>query len=275
MTTCETLQPMLFDETELPTSTSSAGASPAKTLATLADALASKVRALVSGASMPGALARCAPVTVSSKTCQGSCQAVATWTWVTAQADLTTPHGSEYFSETWPRSGMMRHGIAYPLPPSVPLTNVTGCGLLPTITAKANMMAPSMQKWAAHRKLWPTPAARDYRHPNSKPDVERGRGKKGPPVITSTGGAAMCKWGGSGARARLRKIATPEELNGALNPDWVEWLMGFPIGFTSLPTCHGLQKASPTESDGSRLSVTRSSRKSRSSLAAPSSKLKG
>jgi hypothetical protein len=29
-------------------------------------------------------------------------------------------------------------------------------------------------------------------------------------------------------------MVTPEELNGALNPTWVEWLMGFPLGFTVL-----------------------------------------
>ena len=105
--------------------------------------------------------------------------------------------GLELFSETWPRSGLMRNGIAYQLPPLVRLTDAIGSGLLPTPaairtgqirrrrgargpvrpsldtmarhglwptpTAKANMMAPSMQKWAAHRNLWPTPTTRDWR----------------------------------------------------------------------------------------------------------------
>jgi site-specific DNA-cytosine methylase len=51
-----------------------------------------------------------------------------------------------------------------------------------------------------------------------------------PTAMTATGGAAMCKWGGSGARKKLALLFTPEEINGALNPDWVEWLMGYPIG---------------------------------------------
>lgn len=55
-----------------------------------------------------------------------------------------------------------------------------------------------------------------------------------PTAITDLGGAAMCKWGGSGAREQLRQVVTPAELNGQLNPDWVEWLMGWPIGWTSL-----------------------------------------
>lgn len=46
--------------------------------------------------------------------------------------------------------------------------------------------------------------------------------------------AALCKWGGSGSREMLKKIVTPEELNGALNPTWVEWLMGWPLGWTDL-----------------------------------------
>lgn len=55
-----------------------------------------------------------------------------------------------------------------------------------------------------------------------------------PTAVTSSGGAALCKWGGSGSRAMLKKIVTPAELNGALNPTWVEWLMGWPLGWTDL-----------------------------------------
>ena len=40
--------------------------------------------------------------------------------------------GLATFSETWPRSGMMRNGIAYQLPPLVRLTDETGSGLWPT-----------------------------------------------------------------------------------------------------------------------------------------------
>jgi hypothetical protein len=55
-------------------------------------------------------------------------------------------------------------------------------------------------------KLWPTPAARDYRHPNAKSYAERGGGSKGEQL--------------------------PNAVGGALNPTWVEWLMGFPLGWT-------------------------------------------
>jgi DNA (cytosine-5)-methyltransferase 1 len=55
-----------------------------------------------------------------------------------------------------------------------------------------------------------------------------------PTAMNATGGAALCKWGGSGARAKLRAAISPEELNGALNPTWVEWLQGFPLGWTEV-----------------------------------------
>src|SRR5207249_2415097 len=53
-----------------------------------------------------------------------------------------------------------------------------------------------------------------------------------PTGITDTGGAALCKWGGAGARAQMKKMCKPGELNGSLNPTWVEWLMGYPPGWT-------------------------------------------
>ena len=86
----------LFNETELPR-TSSAAASPAKTLATM------KVSDLVSGRNTRASLATFDPSDSS---------------WRTSQACLVS--GWEEFSETWPRSGMMLSGIVYPLDPSAP-----------------------------------------------------------------------------------------------------------------------------------------------------------
>jgi hypothetical protein len=57
-------------------------------------------------------------------------------------------------------------------------------------------------------RLFPTPAARDYRHPNAMAYALRGGGKKGEQL--------------------------PNVIGGALNPPWVEWLMGWPIGWTDL-----------------------------------------
>lgn len=65
--------------------------------------------------------------------------------------------------------------------------------------------------------MWPTPAARDYRHPNAKSYEERGGGKKGEQL--------------------------PNSVGGPLNPHFVEWLMGWPLDWTAA--------AEPTESGAS------------------------
>lgn len=54
---------------------------------------------------------------------------------------------------------------------------------------------------------WPTPAARDYRHPNAKSYQECGGGLKGEQL--------------------------PNAVGGQLNPTWVEWLLGLPTGWTA------------------------------------------
>jgi hypothetical protein len=73
--------------------------------------------------------------------------------------------------------------------------------LLPTLTRKANLLAPSMHKWAGHRLL-ATLCARDAKGP-------RQAGTKG-----------------------SRNL--PRELGGHLSPTFCEWLMGFPEGWTDL-----------------------------------------
>ena len=53
--------------------------------------------------------------------------------------------------------------------------------------------------------FWPTPRARDWK----------------------TGSAAQAR--------RRRACPLNDAVNGRLNPDWVEWLMGFPLGWTAVP----------------------------------------
>lgn len=81
------------------------------------------------------------------------------------------------YSETWPRSGLMRSGTAYLLPVLVPLTEETESGLLPTPTGTPygttnngrrgdgttyrTAGTPSLDTMA-RQGLWPTPCAADW-----------------------------------------------------------------------------------------------------------------
>lgn len=132
--------------------------------------------------------------------------------WRTAQCSLL--EDSERFSETWPRSGLMRAGTCYPLPTVAPTISANASGsLLPTLTVCGNYNAKGASKKAgdglatALAKRLPTLASRDYRSPNAKSYAERGGGKKGEQL--------------------------PNAVGGPLNPDWCEWFMGFPIGWTT------------------------------------------
>jgi hypothetical protein len=56
--------------------------------------------------------------------------------------------------------------------------------------------------------VWPTPASRDYRYPNAQSYQERGGGTKGEQL--------------------------PNAVGGALNPTFVEWMMGLPRDWTEI-----------------------------------------
>jgi hypothetical protein len=240
---------------ELP-SMSSAGGSRARTFRSLANELASKVRDLVFGRNTHASLASYDPASSS---------------WKTSQACLVS--GWEEFSETFPRSGLMLSGTVYQLAPSAPLTDAIEYGSLPTPTAKANMMAPSMQKWPAHRNLLPTPTSRDWKDgtaqacQNVPVNGLLGRAVHlwpTPHASCSTGAGSQGRDGGLNLQTAVQMWPTPTSLSpakdgnneagnscglvairkriqdenpeatGSLNPEFVEWLMGFPLEWTVL-----------------------------------------
>ena len=61
---------------------------------------------------------------------------------------------------------------------------------------------------AEEKKLWPTPCAGDFRGPNRNP------GRSGQKIMPAS------------------EHSLPTKVGGQLNPSWVEWLMGWPIGWT-------------------------------------------
>ena len=230
MTMSPPLQPTLWPETELK-STPSAEASPVRTYHSLASALALKVRDLVCGASTGVSLARYDHASSSWKTCQDCL--VSGW---------------EPFSETWPRSGMMLSGTVYRLLPSAPLTGGTGSGSLPTPRAEFDSGGNRGAKDTLHSyvKMWPTPHgfSKDGRS-NGPSGNELGRAVNQSLRMWPTPAAGddrdrgCMKMPSIQRRARLGKqlnlsmVVDPD--SGSLNADWVEWLMGFPTGWTNTP----------------------------------------
>jgi hypothetical protein len=127
------------------------------------------------------------------------------------------------FSETWPRWGSMRNGECWGLPMWERRTSETESGYWPTPTAhnakeaaypaEFNRKTPSLAAEVQMRK-WPTPQASDNR--------DRG----------NTQSKAVLRRIEKGKQISLSQSVSP--VSGALNPNWTEWLMGWPIGHTDL-----------------------------------------
>lgn len=120
-----------------------------------------------------------------------------THTWKTAQCSLLAD--SELFSETWPRWGTMQNGDAYRRQSVAPITKETEYG------------------------FWPTPL-RSPRDSCLTMDAALQNQKLGTCRQTSLSCVVAEKENDAG-----RHIP-----DGHLSPGWVEWLMGWPIGWTDL-----------------------------------------
>ncbi len=160
----------------------------------------------------------------------------------------------------------MRNGTVFQQQPLVPRTSVIGSFSLPTMEASETGYNRSLGPNAAVRPslrtmartgIWPTPSipsggrtlpegtTRTGMTPNGKKrQVDLGQVVKRWPTPNSRdrGKDGPGRQGGSSLNAAL--------VGGQLNPQWVEWLMGFPLGWTDLGD-----------------SATPSSRKSRSTSA--------
>ncbi len=178
-----------------------------------------------------------------------------TSSWRTWQRCFLT--GWELYSGTWPRAGMTRNGIAYRRVPLAPITRGTGYSSWATPTEHGNYNRKGVSKksgdgLATQVRQWPTPKSSP-----SGPDFARmnRKGSGGDDLAT-----AVARWptpgatDGSKAPASFSRGLNNPSLPGAversegsrdqdgrrvpdagqLNPTWVEWLMGFPPGWTDL-----------------------------------------
>ena len=168
--------------------------------------------------------------------------------WKTLQGTFLSD--SEMSKPTWPRSGMTQNGIAYQRQPSALRTSATAYSLLLhetmewTPTATANQMSPSMQPRNPGLRLWATPTTQKIEHSDMKiNDKGRRATKSGEGRGWSMGLADQVRlWPTPDASPHKYRLQGDSQasrsLNGVhggkLNPEWVEWLMGFPIGWTDL-----------------------------------------
>jgi len=114
-------------------------------------------------------------------------------------------------------------------------TGGTDSGLWGTPVANDDNKSPEahMAMKQLQAKMWPTPASRDFRGPNMKPFSERGGGKKGEQLPNAVAHQMHPTPDAGAAKGRgVQSSGDRSRLGGSLNPQWVEWLMGFPEGWT-------------------------------------------
>jgi len=133
------------------------------------------------------------------------------------------PEDYQPSSKTWPRWGMTRDGECWELGTLVRRIKETECG------------------------YWPTPCTRDYKGTNAPEGLTRKDGKSRLdqlPNAVAYGGTqtqqkwptpTQSEWKGRGPNSKQQGLTNQIACTGAqLNPSWVEWLMGWPIGWTEL-----------------------------------------
>ena len=213
-------------------------------------AQASKASDPACGAKWPASLAKFDPATSSWRTPQPS-----------LFADL------EPSSVTWPRWGSMRNGECWERPMWERRTRetesgywltpcatdakpITGGNLYQTKTGTVRHMHPdgkSSNRGLAAQVMWPTPMATDG---TKCPSASLPRAVNPELRATFRNKAEGLRWPTPTARDYRSDSASPEwtatrqeqtrgkplpfVVGGTLNPTWVEWLMGWPLGWTDL-----------------------------------------
>jgi len=195
----------------------------------------------------------------------GSCS------WKTAQLSLLG--GSDEFSETWPKWGSMRSGECWERTMSAPLTAESASGSWPTPLANSHTGAghgpnktgaPNLQTVVAQAEKWPTPTVcGNYNRKGASKTSGDGLA-----TVVASRSTTSCSASTDAptAKARMWPTATATSAKGwspghnqaetddrldysverlsfqagqttppkRLNPEWVEWLMGWPQGWTAL-----------------------------------------
>ena len=141
------------------------------------------------------------------------------YSWKTAQCSFIEESGESLL--TFPVSGMTRDGLLWELSMLEHRISVTERGLWRTPDTGGGGVQKQLSEGKNHRasghliqirlqdqvnnpRLWPTPVQRMYKDNASPSEYER------------------------------NEIPLAAQVGGPLNPEWVEWLMGWPVGWTDL-----------------------------------------
>lgn len=162
--------------------------------------------------------------------------------WAKTFSELLIGHGDWYSSKcklTWKLKGTKFNRMFFQLVPLTHRTEGTGFGLLPTVTAMdatgvtANMKSTQVKEGSMHsmtlsRLLLPTPTTHQQ---NTK--FKRGGTCLQAKIngLLPTPNTNDSKNNGSRENSEVVQLC---QVLGALNPDFVEEMMGFPVGWTEL-----------------------------------------
>jgi hypothetical protein len=158
-----------------------------------------------------------------------------THSWKTSQDSFLGLISDEY-SGNWPKQATISNMIAYRRKKSALPTGGNVSGLLPTPLARPGM-----------RLQWPTPTVQDAKNNGSVSQMNRNSLPLNAIVKLFPTPVASGKLNGETrdylrlkSLEQLHHITVEERRSmaagngGKLNPDWVEWLMGWPIGWSAL-----------------------------------------
>ena len=139
--------------------------------------------------------------------------------------------------QTLPRSGMTRSGMLWERQTLVLRTSETESGSWPTpmsseYKANKNYRAGRQNGLTQAVMKWPTPTAHNAKETDAPSEYRRNT-----PTLT-----AQVNWSTPVANDTSHRkskyaqggIALSTQAGGKLNPTWVEWLMGWPLGWTDL-----------------------------------------
>ena len=188
--------------------------------------------------------------------------------WKTSQVYLVPSMSGEY-TETWPKSGIMLDGVCWEQTIVAPHINVKGGGVwrTPMSCDYKNMTFATQEYLSNQVRKWLTPSTIIIEGKEDRVEKRTAYRKsigrkyvpgclaeqvKWPTPRSGNPGSRPNKKGGKVLAEEVKKWPTPrqfmhkdtnidrnkgnlgEKVGGQLSADWVEWLMGWPIFWTSL-----------------------------------------